>query len=282
MARMWDEITRWAEREGLGNAVRLHREYRGARWPWWAGGVTAVLLTPVPFFLREASFPFWQLLPLAWSVPIGAALLWQYLAPVRHRRWYAVASGGLLVYSPAGPIIAIPWKALRRTESGGLRQRVAGKSVPLEIPPVAGRSDLMLSLRSRRVVPSTLRWLPAWPQRGLVAVAVLWLIGFPLAVSAFENWRPSSLARLTDLCEDGDPFPGAPRYEGAGPHPMAVAGIVTEPVEVWAARAVPNRLRATCSWWGVCGPSGSPLRGNAGTTATSCRRSIRADTASTY
>jgi hypothetical protein len=93
-------VAEQARLAGFGTVARTHREHRDVSV---AAGVLMVALLPVAIttLIRALHYaPNWRVLPLVEVALALGVYLWAQLGPVAQRRWYAVAQGGLVIWSP--------------------------------------------------------------------------------------------------------------------------------------------------------------------------------------
>lgn len=229
-----------ADAAGLGRIVRVHREHRPAEKAVIAAGLGVVFAAVLTLILILGQSPLWPLPGFVATLLIACVLLAMHYGPVRGgRRWFAVADGGLLVWSPDKDPVIVPYDGLVvRERAGAVRQATRtgpatttppetrltwpdglGGERSLVLPPTCSSADLLIALRARHPVP-------AWAARRTTGVAaqavvavVLVILAVPLARIAVLG-PPATYADLFRTCAGGGGLGQAAEYSGEGPHPM--------------------------------------------------------------
>ena len=222
---------------GLGRIARVHRQRREVSVAPALLAVAAVPAVIAVFALVLSDSPHWRLPVLGYAALLWLNAAWLRWGPIKGpdgRRWFAVAEGGVLVWSPASAAApsAIPWdevRVRRRPAPPTTHQLVwqeDDREHVVDVPmasAVSRRTDLLSALRRRGPVPPwTLARLAGTAVIGVATVLVGWFAAVPVALDVVLGERPDHITDFSRMCEGGGAFGRAAPYHGAGPHPVAV------------------------------------------------------------
>jgi hypothetical protein len=229
-----------ADAAGLGRVVRVHRQHRPSGNAWIAAGFGVFFAALATFYLILAQSPLWPLPGFLATLLIACVLLAMHYGPMHGgRRWFAVAEGGLLVWSPDKDPVTVPYDGMVvRERAGAVRQatrtRPATTTPPetrltwpdglggersLVLPATCSSTDLLIALRARHPVPAwTARRTTGLAAQAVVAAALV-ILAVPLARIAVLG-PPATYADLFRTCTGGGGLGQAAEYSGEGTHPM--------------------------------------------------------------
>jgi hypothetical protein len=227
---LFRNLAKAADDAEFGRVVRVHRRYPGRYDLQDAlpGLIVVLTVTCVPVLaLWLNDFRWLPAVLFSIGCIVGAILVAPWYRAATRREQYAVAEHGVLVWWPRTRYVssAVAWSAVRTVQDVCVTWRdTDGNDQELVIPPVTARRDLLSAFDNRAPVAT---WTPgrvAPPTAAAAAVLLffgplVWFGAVPTAVELIWGERPRDVFALERMCQGGDPFRGAARYHGAGPHP---------------------------------------------------------------
>lgn len=205
-------IAEAARTAGLGDVVRIHREYSSGAVPfllWMLAGLSAIPAIIASISLVSVDSTTWQWPLLALATLVGIAWLWLQIGPVSGgRHWIAVADGGLILWSRKR-VDTIPWNEARDVTLGS----------------ITSLGDVRDSITRRRAGRRwTRRRILRLTITGLVTAVAAWFTAVPMALHVFVGERPTDITQFARMCDGGKPFGRTADYAGKAPHPVLVFG----------------------------------------------------------